>query len=89
MLAWYYEKWVESPVCAQAEVTNTKPVPPNKAAQVATESAQKDQPEPFRQWDIEESVAAFLENQNAAMGGTVDTCGNQQVVYFCTRFRTR
>ena len=78
MLAWYCEKWVDSTVRAQAEVTNTKPVPPNKAAQVATESAQKDQPAPFRQWDTEKSVAAFLEIQNAAIGGTVDTCSNHE-----------
>ena len=76
MLAWYCEKWVDSPVRAQQGITNTKPVPPNKAVQVATESAQKDQPAPFRQWDAEESAAAFLEIQNAAIGGTVDTRSN-------------
>ena len=76
MLAWYCEKWVDSTVRAQAEVTNTKPVPPNKAAQVATESAQKEQPAPFRQWDTEDSVAAFMAMQNAAIGGTVNTCSN-------------
>ena len=86
MLAWYCEKWIDYPVRAQAEITNTKIVPPNKAAKAATESAQKDQPEPFRQWDTEESVAAFLEMQNAAMGGTVDTYSRHAS---CTRLRTR
>ena len=74
MLAWYCEKWVDSTVRAQAEVTNTKPVPPNKAAQVATESAQKEQPAPFKQYDTDEQVVAFMAMQAAAVGSTVDTC---------------
>ncbi len=86
MPAWHCEKWVDNPVRAQAGVTNTKPVPLNKAAQAATESEQKDQPEPFRQWDTKESVAAFLEKQNAAMSGTVDTYSRHAS---CTRLRTR
>ena len=78
MLAWYCEKWVDSPVRAQQGITNIKPVPPNKAAQVATESAQKDQPAPFQQYDVDEQVAAFMEMQAAAMGGTVDTCSKHE-----------
>jgi hypothetical protein len=49
-------------------------VPPNKAAQVVAESAQKEQPAPFKQYDTDAQVAAFMAMQNAATGGTVDTC---------------
>ncbi|MBT6056381.1 MAG: hypothetical protein HOH16_13225 [Planctomycetaceae bacterium] len=64
--------------CAQAEVTHTQAVPPNKAAQAVAESAQKEQPAPFKQYDTDEQVAAFMAMQAAAMGGTVDTCNKHE-----------
>jgi len=53
-------------------------VPPNKAAQAVAESAQKEQPAPFKQYDTDEQVAAFMAMQAAAMGGTVDTCNKHE-----------
>ena len=67
--------------CAQAEVTLTQAVPPNKAAQVVAESVQIEQPAPFKQYDTDEQVAAFMAMQNAAMGCTVDTCCRQQISF--------
>ena len=53
-------------------------MPPNKAAQAVAESAQKEQPAPFKQYDTDEQVAAFMAMQAAAMGGTVDTCNKHE-----------
>ena len=61
-------------------------MPPNKAAQVVAESAQKEQPAPFKQYDTDELVAAFMAMQAAALGSTVDTCSKHEVTGFLYPF---